>query len=449
MAGDNLNVWYDPEGDHLEIVFDQKAGYFEDTSLENVMRKRDAEGNLLAISIFNLSSFAGTRPHPESTSGHGLWAAFNLDIDDPDSFEFDVALGYEWLGEQLEETDPESTSVFFALADACARCSVFFHADRSSPRLVERTLEIIHKPMSPPVISIGEDPLSPVSLTSLCRDQLVLALRLFQSQSFLMFPRERRHEGRGRAYLALAAHQAGAPAPYVLRGHQVTRFLEFARKLHAFHVDRNLYRSVRRDPRGPVLLAATTPDDPAGAKFFKRVARLMIATDLFEQANEAHALSGEMRLMWLVMAAEALFTDDDKSELGYRLATRMAFLNGAGVEDVKRHWELVRSMYEARSKLMHGTAYVGKPSKRLPGLVGDAGFIEPTPERLLAFNNLVRASILYFIALQDSERRDVLEILDRSVFDPSEVARLRRMANDYWGLTGREDEMLCSGRWAA
>jgi hypothetical protein len=447
MAGDNLNVWYDPEGDHLEIVFDQKAGYFEDTSLENVMRKRDAEGNLLAISIFNLSSFAGTRPHPESTSGHGLWAVFNLDIDDPDSFEFDVALGYE----RLEDTDPdpESTSVVIARADACARCSVFFHADRSSPRLVERTLEIIHKPLSSPVVSIGEDPLLPVSLTSLCRDQLALALRLFQSQSFLMFPRERRHEGRGRAYLALAAHQAGAPAPYVLRGRQVTRFREFARRLHAFHVDRNLYRCIRRDPLGSGLLTVMTPDDPAGAKFFKRVARLMIATDLFEQANEAHALSGEMRLMWLVMAAEALFTDDDKSELGYRLATRMAFLNGAGVEDVKRHWELVRSMYEARSKLMRGTAYVGKPSKRLPGLVGDAGFIEPTPERLLAFNNLVRASILYFIALQDSERRDVLEILDRSLFDPSEVARLRRMANEYWGLTGREDEMLCSGRWAA
>ena len=341
--GDNLNVWYDPEGDHLEIVFDQTAGYFEDTSLENVMRKRDAEGNLLAISIFNLSSFAGTRPHPESTSGHGLWAVFNLDIDDPDSFEFDVALGFERLGEGLEEADRASTSLSFVRADACARCSVFFHADGSSPRLVKRTLEIIHKPLSSPVISIGEDPLSPVSLTSLCRDQLVLALRLFQSQSFLMFPRGRRHEGRGRAYLALAAHQAEAPAPYVLRGRQVTRFLEFARKLRAFHADRNLYRCIRRDPLlGPAWLAAMTPDDPAGAKFFKRVARLMIATDLFEQANEAHALSGEMRLMWLVMAAEALFTDDDKSELGYRLATRMAFLNGAGVEDAKRHWDLVR-----------------------------------------------------------------------------------------------------------
>src|SRR3989441_7831309 len=182
MVEDNLNVWYDPEGDHLEIVFDQKAGYFEDTSFENVMRKRDAEGNLLAISIFNLSSFAGTRPHPESTSGHDLWAVFNLDVDDPDSFEFDVALGYE----RLEDTEPESTSVVIARADACARCSVFFHADRSSPRLVERTLEIIHKPLSSPVISIGEDPLSPVSLTSLCRDQLALALRLFQSKSFLI-----------------------------------------------------------------------------------------------------------------------------------------------------------------------------------------------------------------------------------------------------------------------
>lgn len=79
------------------------------------------------------------------------------------------------------------------------------------------------------MVSSGEDPVSPVLLTSLCRDQLVLALRLFQSQSFLMFPRERRHEGRARAYLALIGRQAGAPAPYVLQGHQVTRFLEFAR----------------------------------------------------------------------------------------------------------------------------------------------------------------------------------------------------------------------------
>src|SRR5438876_12320662 len=112
-----------------------------------------------------------------------------------------------------------------------------------------------------------------------------------------MFPRERRHEGRARAYLALIGRQAGAPAPYVLQGHQVTRFLEFARKLHVFHVDRNLYRCIGASdgPLGPDLLATMRPDDPAGAKFFKRVAKLMVATDLFEQPNEVYALSDETR----------------------------------------------------------------------------------------------------------------------------------------------------------
>ena len=134
MAGDNVNVWYDPEGDHLEIVFDQKAGAFEETALENVMQKRDAEGHLLAVSIFNLSSFAGTRVDAESTSGHGVWAVFNLDVDDRSGFEFDVALGYERLEEGRERINPDSTSIAFAPADACAQCSVvFFHGDHSSP----------------------------------------------------------------------------------------------------------------------------------------------------------------------------------------------------------------------------------------------------------------------------------------------------------------------------
>ena len=449
MAGDNLNIWYDREGDHLEIVFDQKPGYFEDTSLENVMRKRDAEGNLLAISIFNVSSFAGTQSHAGPSSGYGLWTVFNLDVADGETFDFDVALGYEWLGETEEETDPESTEVSFAAADARATCSVFFHADGSSFRrrvtaITERTLEIIHKRLSPPVVSVGEDPLSPVSLTSLCRDQLALSLRLFQPQSFFMFSRGRSHEGRGLAYLALATHQAGAHAPYALRGAQVTWFREFATRLWEFHRDRNRYRSLRKDPRGTLLV--TGPEEQS---FLRHIARLMIATDLFEQANKDPAVSGEMRLIWLIMAAEALFTDDDKSELSYRLSTRMAVLNGGNVDDVKGHWDLVRSMYDARNRLMHGTAYVRKTSGRLHGLVGEAGFLEIPPDRLLALNNLVRASILYFIGLQGSPRAEVLEILDRSVFDSSEVAKLRRNANEYWGLRGHEDERLCSGRWAA
>ena len=439
MAGDNLNVWFDPEGDHLEIVFDQKAGYFEDTPIDNVMRKRDAEGNLLAISIFNLSSFARAEP----TRDYGSSSVFNLEVEDGETFDFEVALGYQRLGEAEAEaeTDQESTMLSYTGPDARARCSVFFHAREPAPRdprlvVVERTIEIIHKPLSPPVVSSGEDPLSSVSLTSLCRDQLALSLWLFQPEIFFIFSRGRRDEGRARAYLALSPRRSGAPTPYVLKGRQVARFREFARRLWGFHRDRNRYRLLRWDPLGILLM--TEPDE---SSFLKRTARLMIATDLFERANNDPAVSGDLRLLWLVMAAEALFTDR-KSDLVSQLSTRMPALNGHGVDDVERHRALVRSIYEARSNLVHGTTYVEKPSKQLAEFVGEDRFIKIPSDQLFAFNNLIRASILYFIALQDRSRSDVLDILDRS-----EVTELRRRANEYWGLPGNADEMLCSGRW--
>jgi hypothetical protein len=117
MAGDNLNVWYDPEGDHLEIVFERKTGHFEDTSLENVMRKRDAEGNLLAISIFHLSSFAGTRSDPESTSGHDLCMTTDLSVTEVRALA--LALGLTPTDDDL----PEVTHRLNAMRDALAPLS--------------------------------------------------------------------------------------------------------------------------------------------------------------------------------------------------------------------------------------------------------------------------------------------------------------------------------------
>jgi hypothetical protein len=31
MAGKVVKVWYNPEGDYLEVIFEQKAGYFRET----------------------------------------------------------------------------------------------------------------------------------------------------------------------------------------------------------------------------------------------------------------------------------------------------------------------------------------------------------------------------------------------------------------------------------
>jgi len=31
MAEKRVKLWYDPEGDYLEVVFEQRAGYFRET----------------------------------------------------------------------------------------------------------------------------------------------------------------------------------------------------------------------------------------------------------------------------------------------------------------------------------------------------------------------------------------------------------------------------------
>lgn len=52
----NVRVWYDPKGDYLEVMFEQKEGYFRETSNDRVMEKVDANGAVLGFSILQVSS---------------------------------------------------------------------------------------------------------------------------------------------------------------------------------------------------------------------------------------------------------------------------------------------------------------------------------------------------------------------------------------------------------
>ena len=56
MAERKLRVWYDPEGDYLEVVFDQRPGYFRETANDQVMEKVDDEGNVLGFSVLRVSA---------------------------------------------------------------------------------------------------------------------------------------------------------------------------------------------------------------------------------------------------------------------------------------------------------------------------------------------------------------------------------------------------------
>ena len=56
MAGKLVKIWYDAEGDYLEVIFEQKEGYFRETASDQVMEKVDMEGNVLGFSILRVSA---------------------------------------------------------------------------------------------------------------------------------------------------------------------------------------------------------------------------------------------------------------------------------------------------------------------------------------------------------------------------------------------------------
>lgn len=54
--GKEIKIWYDKEGDYLEVLFERKAGYFKETENDAVMEKVDEEGNIIGFSILKVSA---------------------------------------------------------------------------------------------------------------------------------------------------------------------------------------------------------------------------------------------------------------------------------------------------------------------------------------------------------------------------------------------------------
>lgn len=51
-----VKIWYDRDGDYLEVTFHRKEGYFRATEHDQVMEKVDADGNILGFSVLNVST---------------------------------------------------------------------------------------------------------------------------------------------------------------------------------------------------------------------------------------------------------------------------------------------------------------------------------------------------------------------------------------------------------
>ncbi len=57
-----VTVWYDQEGDYLEVLFEKKAGYFRQTEHDAVMEKVDTEGRVIGFSIQQVSALKDRPP---------------------------------------------------------------------------------------------------------------------------------------------------------------------------------------------------------------------------------------------------------------------------------------------------------------------------------------------------------------------------------------------------
>jgi len=53
--GKIIKIWYDKEGDYLEVLFERRKGYFRETENDAVMEKVDEEGNVIGFSILKVS----------------------------------------------------------------------------------------------------------------------------------------------------------------------------------------------------------------------------------------------------------------------------------------------------------------------------------------------------------------------------------------------------------
>jgi hypothetical protein len=68
-----LKIWFDAEGDFLEVLFSDKPGFMRQTAVDALMERIDDQGNLLGFSVMNVSRLAADhRPLVAQLPAKGL-----------------------------------------------------------------------------------------------------------------------------------------------------------------------------------------------------------------------------------------------------------------------------------------------------------------------------------------------------------------------------------------
>ena len=59
---DYVKIWFDAEGDFLEVLFSDKPGFMRETENDAVMKRVDEQGILLGFSVMNVSRISKEKP---------------------------------------------------------------------------------------------------------------------------------------------------------------------------------------------------------------------------------------------------------------------------------------------------------------------------------------------------------------------------------------------------
>ena len=49
-----IRIWYDKDGEYLEVLFERKKGYFRESGSQMVMEKVDEDGNITGFSVLKV-----------------------------------------------------------------------------------------------------------------------------------------------------------------------------------------------------------------------------------------------------------------------------------------------------------------------------------------------------------------------------------------------------------
>ena len=59
---DKVKLWFDPEGDYLEVIFSDAPGYMRPTRSDALMKRVDEQGRVIGFSVFGVSRFHKDQP---------------------------------------------------------------------------------------------------------------------------------------------------------------------------------------------------------------------------------------------------------------------------------------------------------------------------------------------------------------------------------------------------